>query len=349
MHPLTSMLIFGAAGFCIFLVLLNRALILRRCSRRKAPIIILAFVALVGGGPVVGLFLAGSPWVAVPIVVLGLVVIGEVRRLLLRRSVTASPPVESTPRRGKRASLITTTDLVVHRYEVPHARWNGERLRIVQLTDLHVQPAIPLEYYREAVALALAAEPDLIFLTGDYLDGANTLPGLREVLGPLAGREVFAVLGNHDYWPDPVGVREVLRDCEIRLLSDESLVHPVAGQKVAITGYDYHWGPMGPGLASPDDALLHIVLAHSPDNIYRIAEASGDLVFSGHFHAGQVRIPLIGPIVIPSIHGRLLDRGHYVVNGTHLFVSSGIGPVTLPVRIACRPDILVVDVLPGRM
>jgi predicted MPP superfamily phosphohydrolase len=69
------------------------------------------------------------------------------------------------------------------------------------------------------------------------------------------------------------------------------------------------------------------------------------VVFAGHYHAGQFRIPYIGSVVVPSTYGRRFDHGHFIVNGTHLFATSGIGVAVLPFRIYCQPDIFIVDVM----
>lgn len=98
-------------------------------------------------------------------------------------------------------------------------------------------------------------------------------------------------------------------------------------------------------LISLPDALS-IVLMHTPDNIYRLSEAGADLVFAGHFHAGQIRLPYLGSLVIPSTYGRRFDHGHFAVNGTQLFVTSGIGSTDPPFRFYCQPDIFFVDVVP---
>ncbi len=69
------------------------------------------------------------------------------------------------------------------------------------------------------------------------------------------------------------------------------------------------------------------------------------MVFAGHYHAGQIRILYLGSLVIPSLYGRRFDHGHFLVNGTHLFVTSGIGTATFPIRLYCQPDIFIVDIL----
>jgi len=203
---------------------------------------------------------------------------------------------------------------------------------------------LPLEYYQEVVSIAEQSNPDIAVFTGDFITCLDTLPKLAKVLRPIARLETYAVLGNHDYWAGANAVREVITRSRLRLLSDETIALAVGENQMAIAGFDYPWGTQGRSISPQRSDVLHIVLSHTPDNIYRLSESSADVVFSGHYHAGQIRIPVIGPIVIPSVYGRRFDHGHFVVNDTHLFVASGIGAANPPVRIYCQPDIFVVDI-----
>ena len=65
-----------------------------------------------------------------------------------------------------------------------------------------------------------------------------------------------------------------------------------------------------------------------------------DAVFAGHYHGGQIRVPGIGALVMPSKYGRQYDGSHFVFDRTHLFVTAGIGSAEPPLRIWCLPDIL---------
>jgi predicted MPP superfamily phosphohydrolase len=85
-----------------------------------------------------------------------------------------------------------------------------------------------------------------------------------------------------------------------------------------------------------------LVLSHTPDNIYAL-RGRAKVVFSGHTHGGQWRIPGVGALVVPSKFGRRFDRGHFSVDGTELFVSAGLGADFPPVRVYCQPELLVVD------
>lgn len=345
---LISALVYGAAGFCLFVMLLNRVLIGIRDSSAKLPLVLASFVLLVAMGLVAGVFLPRPPWIFIPVALLVVVLLGEAQRAIIRYSCAGSAPVDTIPHKIDIMSPVTTTDLVVHRYRMSHPKWHGTPLRIVHLTDLHVHPAFPPEYYQKVMSVAEQADADIAVFTGDFVTSAEALPRLKAFLRPVAKLESYAVLGNHDYWAGPDAVRKVVLESGLSLLSDESRHRAIGDNRIVVTGYDYPWGG-GTGSISPQAGdVLHVVLSHTPDNIYRLSEASVDIVFAGHYHAGQVRIPLLGAVVMPSVYGRRFDHGHFVVNGTHLFVASGVGAATPPVRIYCQPDIFVVDITADR-
>jgi len=342
-----SILLYGAAGLCIFLMLLNRVLILMRDSKTKIATTMLVFMGMMCGSALLGWLLYRTPWVLAPATVLGLILVGEARRAFIRRSCAGSEPLDSKPHYILLFNPVTTIDVITRRYEVRRPSWSGARLRIVHLTDLHVHPRLGADYYQRVIELAEQTQPDLAVFTGDFIAGIRSLPMLREALRPIAGVETFAVLGNHDYWTVPDDIRAVVMDTGVRLLTNQSVTVTVGEREVVVTGYDYPWSTKEGNRIPQRDGTLHMVLSHNPDNIYRLAKSSADIVFSGHYHAGQIRLPFLGSIVVPSVYGRRFDHGHFVVNETHLFVSSGIGASSPPFRLYCRPDIFVVDIVGG--
>ncbi len=262
----------------------------------------------------------------------------------LRRQYQASPPISSI---GPAESLwhpITTTDLLLRHYALSSNKLSVERLRLVSLTDLHLTPALPRAYYDHVFDLIAAQQADLILLLGDYVSS----PANIELMAQLFARHwparvgVFAVLGNHDFWTDPARVRDALGSGGVTLLEGRCAHLPDAIGRIAICGTEAPWGPE---LSSAlDRGELNLVLSHTPDNVYRLAEHGASLVFSGHTHGGQIRLPSFGSIVVPSRFGGLFDEGHFHVAGTDLFVSAGVGADMPPLRIYCPPELLVVDI-----
>lgn len=250
---------------------------------------------------------------------------------------------------------VTTTDLEVRRFraEVPGL---GARVRVVHLTDLHVRDSEPESYWPGVVREIETASPDLVVMTGDYLSRAERLPLLERRLSllPHAPLGTYAVLGNHDYWAgEAQAVRAALQRAGVQRVGGRCvtvwLSGPTAGDgshagALRVCGNERPWGPAYP---APEEGAVTVALTHTPDNVYPLSKLGASVVFAGHTHAGQVRLPWLGAVVVPSDYGRRFDEGHFVVDGTHLFVSAGIGADAPPLRLWCRPELLVVDLLPG--
>jgi hypothetical protein len=241
---------------------------------------------------------------------------------------------------------VTTTDLQVLRYEVGVQDLPCARLRVAHLSDLHVNDRIPLSYYQSAVARASQAHPDLVLLTGDFVTEGHFTALLPQILGNLeAPLGVYAILGNHDYWECAADVAAALDSVGIRLLGDS--LHRIDSETypgICLLGCERPWGG---GICTPrlDPGDFALALSHTADHVYAFAAAGVRAIFSGHFHAGQFQLPVLGPVFVPSAYGRRFAQGHFLVNGAHLFVSAGVGAGEPTLRLYCPPDIFVVDFL----
>jgi predicted MPP superfamily phosphohydrolase len=349
-----SVLVYLAAGGCLFLLLLNRILLQRPDSPRKQLIIPTNAAAIGLVSLVAWYFGRASAWLALPAGVLAAVVLGEARRLVMRRRMTGAGPVELTATPLSLAVPFTTTDLALARYEVESPRWRGPALRIAHLSDLHVDDRLAPDYYETAIARAVATEPDLMIFTGDFISRRECIPLLTDLLrGARARLGVWAVLGNHDYWADGPAVARAVAAAGIEVLGNDCRRLRVGDGDLLLCGCEHPWGngPRGQSLdhwqpPQPGPEQLTVALTHTPDNVYRLSRAGMDMIFAGHYHAGQFRLPLLGSVVIPSRYGRRFDHGHFVVGGSSLFVSAGVGASAPPFRLYCRPDIFVVDIRP---
>jgi predicted MPP superfamily phosphohydrolase len=349
MEQLLAVFVFWAAGTGLFFFLLNRWVLMLYDYKAKTPVLLLVLVVLYGGGAWWGWRAGFSPlfWGALGLLLL--LTVGELRRLHLRRQLNGAPPVWQENVAEQLHEPFTTTTLAIRHYEVRLPAWRGPRLRIAHVSDFHVNGMLPDEHYRLVMERVRQAEPDLIFYTGDFLsDDTSYAAHLPALLGGVRGKlGAFAILGNHDYWSDPSKVTAALQQAGIQTLENGFQTLEIGGARLALWGCEDPWGPTrwSPPAVTPAGGLV-LALAHSGDNIYRLARAGAHAVFSGHYHAGQWRLPGLGPLMVPSRFGRRFDHGHFVVKGTHLFVSAGIGITRIPFRIYCRPDVLIVDILP---
>ncbi len=256
------------------------------------------------------------------------------------------------------------------------ARWTpGLELRIAVLADLHCGSAhMPLARVREAVDAALALEPDMILLLGDYVAGRrrNThdvtpQQWARELVRLRAPLGVHAVMGNHEYWEDrdlqrrgfgdPFGKRAML-DAGMSVMENDALrlvkdgkplwIAGLGDQLAFITGHgpDGRWRFRGlddlTGLLAKvtDDAPL-ILMAHEPDVFARM-HPRVNLTLSGHTHGGQVNLLGFAPWT-PSRYGTRYRYGHIIERGQDLIVSAGMGTSGLPVRFAAPPEIVLLE------
>jgi predicted MPP superfamily phosphohydrolase len=201
---------------------------------------------------------------------------------------------------------------------------------IVQLTDVHVGPTIGRDFIEEIVAQANAAEPDVIAITGDLVDGS--VDELREHVSPLgklrARYGVYFVTGNHEYYS---GAEEWCAELErlgIRVLRNERVSIGEGDASFDLAGVDdYHAHQFGNGhgadlkraLAGRDAERELVLLAHQPKAVLEAAEAGVGLQLSGHTHGGQIwpwryLVRLQQPVV--SGLARFGETWVYVSNGT---------------------------------
>jgi predicted MPP superfamily phosphohydrolase len=96
--------------------------------------------------------------------------------------------------------------------------------------------------------------------------------------------------------------------------------------------------------ALKDDGLYTVLLSHKPNLLPLYAETGMDLVFSGHAHGGQFRIPFIGGIVAPN-QGLFpkYDAGLFGEKETNMIVSRGIGNSIIPFRFNNPPEVIIIE------
>ncbi len=254
--------------------------------------------------------------------------------------------------------------LSIVRWPVAHPGWPASMppLRIAVLTDLHaMQPWMPVPRIEHIVQAANELQPDLIVLLGDYVAGmaryrtgivsiADWAAALRPLRAPYG---VHAVLGNHDWWVDPRGVRLGLEKAGIQVLENEAVKIQAGGRRFWLAGLGDQLAKRvrdrfvgvddldGTVARTMGDADPLILLAHEPDIFVRVPPRV-TLTLSGHTHGGQVLLPFIGRPVVPSNYGQRFAYGHVVEGGRHLLVSSGLGMSGLPVRFMVPPEIALI-------
>jgi predicted MPP superfamily phosphohydrolase len=213
-----------------------------------------------------------------------------------------------------------------------------EGLSLVHLSDLHFDPSYRRRFFEAVADEAGRWEADLVVFTGDLFDDDATLDWVVPVLSRVRGRwGQFAILGNHDYRRDYRRAAEELGRAGFTVLDGRWIRLELDGATLALGGTSAPWGPdLDP--AGMPEADLRIVLSHTPDRFYRLASLGVDLVLAGHNHGGQYRLPIVGPVLMPSVYSRRFDRGFFRRGRTLMYVSQGIG-AEHPLRIGCPPEI----------
>ena len=211
-------------------------------------------------------------------------------------------------------------------------------LSIVQVSDLHFTQCFQRRFFETVIDEAAGWDADLVLFTGDLLDDSATRDWIVPVLSRLNGRlGTFAILGNHDVEHDPLYLLKELDKAGYTDLEGKWDTVEHNGMTIALAGTSAPWGRK-PSMSHEPEADFKILLSHAPDLYYWAERAGFQLMFSGHNHGGQIRLPLVGSVFMPSRYSRRFDRGYFRKNGLTLHVSQGVGG-TQPVRYGCVPEV----------
>ena len=218
------------------------------------------------------------------------------------------------------------------------AVWDG--LTILHLTDLHLCGTPDRAFYQYVADRALThGTPDLLAITGDIVDSSWHYRWVVPVLGRLRWNiDAFAILGNHDSWRDSVLIRRRLEKVRINVLGNSWQQINVRGQPLIVIGHEGPWFKPYPDMAECPDQAFRLLLSHTPDNIRWARDHAIDLMLTGHVHGGQIRIPGIGSLFVPSRYSRKYDCGTFYIKPSVMHVSRGLAGQH-PLRYNCRPEV----------
>jgi predicted MPP superfamily phosphohydrolase len=222
---------------------------------------------------------------------------------------------------------------------------------IVQLTDIHVGPTIGRDFIEEIVESTNAANPDVIAITGDLVDGS--VAELREHVAPLARLRarygVYFVTGNHEYYSGADAWCAELGRMGIRVLRNERVTIGDGDASYDLVGIDDHsaqgfGGDHGADLpravAGRDPTRELVLLAHQPRAVFEAEKHGVGLQLSGHTHGGQIWpwnyfVRLQQPVV----------SGLKRFGETLIYVSNGTGYWGPPMRLAAPAEITHIRLL----
>ncbi len=252
------------------------------------------------------------------------------------------------------AMYIGTKGFKIKEYKIKSSTisedYNG--LKIAHLSDIHYgNKSITKKDLENIVKKINSLKPDIIVLTGDLVDkdiNSKQYEDLVDVLSKLeATINKYAIDGNHDYsykkWSS------LIEDCDFVNLNDTyDVIYNNSYDSIFIAGISNNTYTTK-NIKDKSEVILDylnseeynstysILLMHEPDYIDDIDYSKFDIVMAGHSHNGQVRIPIFGAIILPD-GSKQYYKEHYTLNNTDLYISSGIGTSTLPIRLFNRPS-----------
>jgi len=255
--------------------------------------------------------------------------------------------------------LFEPEDPVVERITVrlPRLPESFHGFRIAQMSDFHFGPYIGKPQMERAVQITRSLKPDLVALTGDFVSapffrhhgiaGARHAEPCSQVLQQLTECPMLAVLGNHDHWNGADLIEETLTSHGVKVLRNASLPLERDGKRLWMVGIDdviEHAADANKSFAGVPREESKIVIVHEPDFADEIARYPADLQLSGHSHGGQVWIPGLGAPILPELATKY-PRGLYQISNLQLYTNRGIGVITPPVRLNCRPEITLITLV----
>jgi len=221
----------------------------------------------------------------------------------------------------------------------------GRKLEVVQLTDIHAGVYMSREDIRRHIDTVIALKPDLVLLTGDFISTSMVfLPECLEELARVKTRYgSFACPGNHERWYGGTSeLRAVFRKYGIPLLINAHQVIETEQGAFTVAGID----DLRAGQASLEDALHGadpqlptILLSHRPEIFPEAAGRGIPLTLAGHYHGGQIKLSLPGFAISPAHLVTPYPEGLFRIDGSHLYVSRGIGTTFTPIRLGVPPEV----------
>jgi hypothetical protein len=243
---------------------------------------------------------------------------------------------------------VFTVELTHQALAVPGLPAALDGLTVLVVSDLHFH-GTPSRAWFDAVFDRLTAlpEPDLVVMAGDVVDTDAHRAWVQPLLGRLTAKwGKFAVLGNHDVKHQPAKLRQELTAAGFTVLGNGWRVVTVRGERCLVVGHEGPWFRPAPTLADAPAGAFRVCVSHTPDNFPWAARTGCRLTVSGHVHGGQIRLPIIGSIFVPSVFGRRFDQGVHERPGGVLAVCRGLSGKE-PLRVRCRPQVLRLTLVPG--
>jgi uncharacterized protein len=282
------------------------------------------------------------------------------RRAFIRNTILgalALPPLTL----GAAYAQAMSFEISKHQLQLKHLT---KPLRLAHLTDLHFGGGHGLEQVQAWVKATLQQQPDLVLLTGDLVHGDSfakhgkkgyiMLEAFAQALEPLASVPMgaYAVLGNHDYalrWSGAAEIPDLIRSLEQHKIPMLTNTGVSLRSDLYLGGVDDYWYGVVNSQAAIAGARSNqavLLMSHNPDILPKLSSRVA-LMLSGHTHGGQVRIPGIGALASVTKYGERYQQG-FIQEDALGFVSRGLGTGTIPIRLFCPAELVILECSPLR-
>lgn len=217
-------------------------------------------------------------------------------------------------------------------------------VKIVHFSDIHLGSTVDIKYLDKIVNLINKQNPDIVVFTGDMLDKRRTLndseiesvkKSLSKIKSNLGN---YAVSGNHDI--KQLDTYKKIMDTNFTILdNEEKLIYYKENNPISIVGLsDPSETKINYDVLEKENDYYRFVLCHEPDEYKKISNYSFNVMFSGHSHGGQVKLPFIGKIYTP-IGAKTYYDDYYKLDNKEIFISNGIGTTRIDIRFNSAPSI----------
>lgn len=216
-------------------------------------------------------------------------------------------------------------------------------LSIAVIGDVHLpEGREPLAAFRELLVEVKAAEPDLLLLVGDYIrdpDGARLSDHRKNIIEAIKLVDPIPraiVLGNYETWSDADNWLSEFDRLGVEALENEVTVLETAEGPVCVRGLGDKFTDRFSYIDYPDECKVFpkLTITHDPAGAFD-SRVTG-LVIAGHTHCGQVSLPFIGPLWVPTDAPSFSHCGLFQDRNRVVFVTSGVGTVIFPVRYGAQ-------------
>ena len=215
-------------------------------------------------------------------------------------------------------------------------------ITVALLSDFHFSSVDDLSKLSVLRRQILSADPDLIVLAGDYIGSLSIyeevsretlVKALESLVYPIPA---FAVLGNHDNWDSREQWIRAFDHSHIRLIENEIATSTIADATICVRGLGDYYSGHYVYVEIPESCRgLIITVTHDPAGLIQHASTLETLSLAGHTHCGQIALPFIGPLIVPTIAPKKMHCGRFQLEHTGI-TSGGIGTSILPIRFG--PD-----------